>query len=167
MVALVGPFAAGSVLLAVAGAPKIAQPDSTTKAFGDVVRPLPSIWFRAFGAVELVIGVAALLTSNRVVAAAVAVSYFAFAVFITLALRGPGIESCGCFAEEAPPGVAHLALNVAFGAVALAVAIIGAPSLLDVAKEATGRGVLLTVVVAVQAWLAYLLLTRLPMRATA
>jgi uncharacterized membrane protein YphA (DoxX/SURF4 family) len=159
---MVGPYAASGVLLAVAGAPKVARPDSTARVIATVIRPVPLLWVRAFGAGELVVGILTLLTSSRVVASLVALSYAAFAGFIALALRRSDLESCGCFAHEAPPGVPHLVMNVLFTAVAVSVAATRAPTWLGVVRDTPGRGLTLALIVAVLSWLSYLLLTRPP-----
>ena len=80
---------------------------------------------RVGGAVEVVIGVAALLVggpccSRRWWRA----RYLAFAGFVVVALRtGAPISSCGCFGKvDTPPSVVHVVLDLAFAGVAVAAA---------------------------------------------
>ena len=84
---LAGPFAIAAVLLAVGGAAKAVRPRDTAQALTAVgirfPRVLPArVVVRIGGAVEAVIGVAALLVGGPVLCALVALSYLAFAGFV-------------------------------------------------------------------------------------
>ena len=78
-------------------------------------RVLPArVAVRIGGAIEVVIGVAALLVGGPVLCALVAASYLAFAGFVVVALRtGAPISSCGCFGKvDTPPSVVHVVLDL-------------------------------------------------------
>ena len=82
---------------------------------------------RVGGAVEVVIGIGALVVGGPVFAALVALSYLAFAGFVVLALRsGSPISSCGCFGKvDTPPSAVHVVIDLVAVGVATTVAIAG------------------------------------------
>lgn len=85
---------------------------------------------RLLGFGEVVLGAVALVTGGRLMAAAVAVLYAGFALFVVRAIRR-GAESCGCFGaeEQTPPSPRHVAIDgaLAVGAAAAALTAVGAP----------------------------------------
>jgi hypothetical protein len=88
--ALTAPFAVAALVLAVAGAAKLRAPWGAAGALGWDPRLIRSI---ALG--ELALGLAALLTPQRALAAGVAIVYLVFAgLSYRLARRSVG---CGCF----------------------------------------------------------------------
>ena len=97
-------------------------------------------------------------------AAIVAVAYASFALFVVIALLADTpIQSCGCFGETTtPPSIIHVLTNLAFVAVAAAVAIGGLPSLADALADQPWAGVPFVLLVAVTVQLVYVLLTELP-----
>jgi hypothetical protein len=164
MSALEGPFAAACVLLVVAGAYKLTRPIPTAGALAALDWPssLPAV--RMLGAGELALGAAALVTSNRALAALVAAAYTSFAAFVVVALRADTpIQSCGCFGETTtPPSIIHVLTNLAFVAVAVAVALGGLPSAADALADQPWAGVPFALLVAITVQLVYALLTDLP-----
>src|SRR5690242_1350092 len=72
--------------------------------------PVDDTRVRVMAGAEVVVGALALATASRAVAACVALSYVAFAVFTVVALvRELPIDSCGCLGRlETPPGGRHL-----------------------------------------------------------
>jgi hypothetical protein len=164
MSALEGPFAAACVLLVVAGAYKLARPAATAGALAGVGWPSGLVAVRLLGAGELALGAAALVTSHRGLAALVAAAYASFALFVVVALLADTpVQSCGCFGESTtPPSIVHVLANLAFVAVAGAVAIGGLPTLADVLADQPWAGVPFVLLVAVTVQLVHVLLTELP-----
>jgi hypothetical protein len=168
MSTLAGPFLVAVVLLAGAGALKVARPANTAKALGEIGLPSSPLLVRAGALAELSIAAGALVGGGRVFAALVAASYAGFAGFVVAALRrGTPLSTCGCFGvEDTPPTAVHLGLNLAAAAVAGAAALTGsgAGALTEIT---TMEGSLLLRVAflsatAVSVWLAYVALTVLP-----
>ena len=128
-------------------------------------RVLPGrVVVRIGGAVEAVIGVAALFVGGPVLCALVAVSYLAFAIFVAVALRtGAPISSCGCFGKvDTPPSLVHVVLDVAFAGVATAAAITGDVALPDVLGDQPLAGVPFLLLLAIGCSLVFLAFTSLP-----
>ena len=123
--ALVVPYAAAAVLLAVAGVPKVRDPGDLVRAVRSVGMPFGRIPVRAFAAAEVVLAVAALVVPGRLTALLLAAMYAVFTAFVVLALRRGGVlSSCGCFGRaDTPPTVAHAVVTGAASVVALLVAI--------------------------------------------
>ena len=165
MDALAGPVVVVSVLLAVAGGMKVAQPASTSGALRALRLPSSPSLVRALGLLELVVAIAAGVTFARPLLALLAAMYLGFAAFVAAALgsRTP-LQSCGCFGRaDTPPSIVHLGLNVAAAVVALAAAATGTPSLGDTLADQPWGGVPFLVLVAVSVHLCVTLLTVLPM----
>ena len=164
MSALEGPFAAACVLLVVAGAYKLTRPAPTAGALAGVGWPSSLTLVRLLGAGEVVLGAAAVITAHRALAAIVAVAYASFALFVVSALLADvPVQSCGCFGETTtPPSIIHVLANLAFVAVAGAVAIGGLPTLADVLADQPWAGLPFQLLVAVTVQLVYVLLTELP-----
>ncbi|NIZ89577.1 MauE/DoxX family redox-associated membrane protein [Kineococcus rubinsiae] len=157
------PYLAGSLLLLLAGAAKLRRPLGTRQALRTQGLPSAAWLVRTLGAVEVVLAVAALAQVPGA-AAGTALAYLGFSAFVVLALvRDRPLSSCGCFAgPDVPPTPAHVVVTVLAAAAATLVALgrpAGVPALLDagpaVALAVTGSAVLV-------AWLALLLMTRLP-----
>jgi hypothetical protein len=136
-----GPFSAAALLLAGAGAMKAWDPVNTVGALRARGITVPPLAVRAGGVVELVIGIAAIVTGAAVPALLVAASYLAFTVFVAVALhRHLPIGSCGCFGKiETPPSAVHLVVNVAAAAVAVIVALGDPIPLADVLADQRRR----------------------------
>jgi hypothetical protein len=102
-----------AVLLVLAGAAKLRRPDADALALAGL--PSSPVLARALGAGEVVLGLAAVLTSHPLAAAGVAVAYGGFAV-VSLRMLRAGRASCGCFgATTAPLTGLHVAVNAVLG----------------------------------------------------
>jgi hypothetical protein len=123
--ALVVPYAAAAVLLAVAGVPKVRDPGDLVRAVRSVGMPVGRTAVRAFAAVEVVVAIAALAVPTRLTAALLALMYAGFTVFVVTALRRGGVlSSCGCFGKaDTPPTRAHALVTGAASGTALLVAL--------------------------------------------
>jgi hypothetical protein len=166
---LAGPFAIASVLLAAGGGAKALRPSDTAQALTTVGLRFPAflparVAVRIGGAVELVVGVAALLVGGPVLCALVALSYLAFAAFVVIALRsGAPISSCGCFGKvDTPPSVVHVVLDVAFAGVAAVAAFTGGVALPDVLADQPLAGVPFVMLVVIGCSLVFLAFSSLP-----
>lgn len=118
-------YAAAGLVLALAGAAKVARPHDTARALRAAGLPGAASLVRAGAAAEVVIGVAAVVTGSRLASALVAVSYLAFAVFVGQALmRRLPLATCGCMGEpDSPPTIAHVVIDLGLATVA-AVAVV-------------------------------------------
>ena len=168
MSVLAGPFAIACALLAVGGALKAVRPGDTANALAALGVRAPRTFargaVRAGGAIEAVIGVAALLTGAAVLVALVALSYLAFAVFVVVALRsGTPLASCGCFGKvDTPPSVVHVVIDLTFAGVAAAAAVMGEVALPDVLSEQPLAGVPFVLLLGVGCYLVFQAVTALP-----
>jgi len=160
-----------AALLGAGGALKVRRPATTARALGEMGLPSSTALVRLGAAAEVGIALGALLSGHRLFpwfAALVAASYLAFAGFVTAALlRGVPVSSCGCFggADDTPPSVVHLIVNLAASAVAGAAAFGSAGAGLSQVAEVGGSVVLravFLVLTAASAWFAYVALTLLP-----
>ena len=116
-----GLYAASAVLLLLAGAQKVADPQPLVRALSSMRIPLGSSWVRAGALGEFLLGAAALGSGSRVVAGLVAASYVSFTVVVVLAMRRGGVlASCGCFGNRDIPATGtHAAVTAGFALVAL------------------------------------------------
>ncbi len=133
MPALAAPALMAATLLAIAGAAKVVDPAATVGALRALRLPSSPALVRTGAAVELGLGVAAVVVGGPVVWGLVAASYLGFTAFVVAALReGTMVGSCGCFGrEDTPPHVSHVLLNVVLAGVAVAVAASGAGPVVD------------------------------------
>jgi len=117
-------------------------------------------------AVELVLGVAALVIGGAVTWALVAASYLAFAVFVGAALRsGKPVGSCGCFGrEDTPPHIVHVVLDLALAGAAVGAAATGVVPL-DAVTSSPGQGTVVVLLSLLGVGLIYAAFVELP-RAT-
>jgi hypothetical protein len=159
-----GPFFAAALLLAAAGALKVHDPTNTVGALRALGRPVPPLVVRLGGAVELGIGVWAVVAGSAVPALLVAASYVAFTGFVAVALlRRAPIGSCGCFGKvDTPPSAMHVVVNLGAVVAAVAVALGGPVPLADVLADQPAAGVPFVVFTLVAAGGAFLALTALP-----
>lgn len=169
MSVLAGPFAIAAVLLAIGGAAKAVRPRDTAQALTAVGMRFPRwlpgrVVVRLGGAVEAVIGVAALLVGGPVLCGLVAASYVLFAAFVVVALRtGAPISSCGCFGKvDTPPSVVHVVLDLAFAGIAAAAAFTGDVALPDVLGDQPLAGVPFLMLLAIGCGLVFLAFSSLP-----
>jgi len=163
--ALAGPVVVVSVLLALAGAMKIAQPASTSGALRAMRLPSSLGLVRTLGAAELVIAVGAGITFERPLLALLAALYLAFAAFVAAALGAhKPLQSCGCFGRaDTPPSIVHLGLNVTAAGAALLAAATSTPSLGDTLSDQPWDGLPFALLVAVSVYLCVTMLTVLPL----
>lgn len=136
---IVALHAAGGVVLALAGIAKLRQPASTAPALASLRLPSSMGAVRAIGAAELVIGAAGAVAGASWVAWLVALEWAALAVVAATLLRRPPVP-CGCFGAAAPTpvGPGHLAVDLAFAALAVVTALGARGDLGD--AVAAGRG---------------------------
>jgi hypothetical protein len=122
---LLGPYLAAALLLVVAGAQKVRDPGDVATAINGWAHRSPRAVrcvVRAGAAFECAIGLAAIARPAPVTAAAVALSYLAFALYVAwLRVGGGPLATCGCFGTaDAAPTWTHVAVDVL-----LAVAAVG------------------------------------------
>jgi len=119
---------------------------------------------RAGSAAELALGVAALTVGGAALWSLVAVSYVAFAAFVTAALRaGTMIGSCGCFGrEDTPPHPSHVVLNLVLAAVAGASAVASPAPPLDALADHPGDAVIAVALATVALGLLWAVFVQLP-----
>ncbi|MEI2697251.1 MAG: MauE/DoxX family redox-associated membrane protein [Microthrixaceae bacterium] len=122
MEATTGIFQILAAVIAVGGAAKLVAP----AAFTETLRALglnggePAA--RTAGAVELAIGVGAIVIGGSAAALVVAAAYAIFAVTVVKA-RKVGAASCGCFGSvAAPPSTLHVVVNFVSALLALGAA---------------------------------------------
>lgn len=161
---MAGPFAATCALLIVAGAAKLLRPTDTARALALFGWPVGSTAVRIGALSEAAVAAAALVTSHRALAAAVAMSYLAFAGWVAVAMaRGVPISSCGCFGTpDTPPTLLHVAVDLAAAAVAVSAAARGLPDLAATLSRQPAAGLPFLGMVALVTWMAAMVLTVLP-----
>lgn len=126
--------------LLISGADKIRKPRPSTAAWRAAGLPgrrfgdrLPGL---LVGSVEVALGLAAILTGSAVAAVGVAGLYLAFAWFVRRLSARDATAGCGCFsASSAPPGKAHVVLDIAAACGALTAAIFGARPVADIVDD--------------------------------
>ncbi|HEX5615926.1 MAG TPA: MauE/DoxX family redox-associated membrane protein [Acidimicrobiia bacterium] len=159
---LAAPFLAAAAVLAVSGATKLRNPAPASVAMRSVGLGGSTTTARALGAIELVVGVAALVAPVRATALLLAVAYAGLAAFAVLVLRTRPGADCGCFgATSAPVGVAHVALDAAAALVALGVAVDPLGSTADLLADQPVAGVPFVVLTGLLAWLVVVTMTDL------
>jgi hypothetical protein len=160
---LVGPVWIAAVVMAVAGAWKVARPVPTVAALARLGVALPVAAVRVLGVGELAVAVAAVVVGGRFVLGAVALSYVGFAIVADRLRRLPDRPGCGCFGNAStPPGATHVAVNAAAALLAGGAAALGAPGAPTVLAASPGAGVPFVGSVVVGAAATLVLLTVLP-----
>jgi hypothetical protein len=169
MTGLEGPYFVVCGLLVVAGVFKVAQPAPTGGALRALHLPSSVLAVRALGVVEIGVGIAAAFTGGIPLAPLVAAFYLGFAVFVLLARHaGTAVASCGCFGEtETPPSVVHLTVNFAAAVVALLAAGTDVDGLATVMRHQPWDGLPFILLVAISVYLAYAMVTALPVTVAA
>jgi hypothetical protein len=164
MDASTAPALAIAALLVLAGAQKVVDPTMTVGALRALRLPGSPLLVRVGAAAEAALGAAALTVGGPVLWALVALSFLAFAAFVSAALRsGTMIGSCGCFGrEETPPHWSHVALNLALAGTAgwLAAAFPGV--VLDELADHPGAAVGVGITAAVAVYLLHAAFVVLP-----
>jgi hypothetical protein len=162
MEAATAPLLVASLLLIVAGLPKLRTPAPTTGALRSIGVHVPDTVVRVGGAAEAALGAVTAVTGNRIAAAVVAASYVGFSAFLIVALtRGGMVASCGCLGRpDTPPTRSHVLVTVALAVGAAAATAFGATGLADLGLSAHSATILgLT---AVTGWLAWTVFALLP-----
>lgn len=146
-----------SLVLLASGVTKLVDPDPLGRALVDLgvlsrrTADSGPLIGRVLGALEVMIGGAALAAGGRVTAVLVAVSYAVFTGIVVASWRR-GLDSCGCFgSSSSPPGPAHVALNVVSSAVAVGAVAVPAPAVADGLEAAPWNPVIVVVLVLVGA----------------
>jgi len=157
------PYLAGSLLLLAAGAAKLRRPLGTRQALRTQGLPSAAWLVRGLGAVEVLLAVGALAQVPGA-AAGTALAYLGFTAFVVLALvRDRPLSSCGCFAgPDVPPTVLHVVVTLAAALAAVLVAVGDPAGLPGLAAAGPAAALAVAGSAALVAWLALLLLTRLP-----
>lgn len=171
--ALVGIYLAACGLLVVAGVAKSARPGDTARALAELSRrggrrgvPMAvlSTAVRLLAGLEAAIGLAALVFPHRALAALVAASYLAFAVFVLYArAQGGVLATCGCFGSpDTPPTVLHAVVDLGLAAGGVGVAVAGVTGTIGtVLSHQPFAGVPLVLASALTAGLAFAVLSPL------
>jgi hypothetical protein len=130
---LAAPYLVVAAVLLLAGAAKLRSPAATAGALREAGLPGSPLVARALGAVEVLVGAAALLVDARVAAAALAAAYLAVTA-VAWRQRRAGAD-CGCFGVSGTPvsGV-HLGVN-ALAVLVAAGAVVAGPSSLPTALD--------------------------------
>lgn len=166
MPALLGPALVAAALLALAGAQKLLDPSMAVGALRALGLPSSPALVRAGSLAELLVALAAVVVGGAPAWVLVGASYLAFLLFVRAALRrGTPIGSCGCFgrADTAPHEV-HLALNGILAASALAAAATLDRAPVDSMADNPRGAVLIGLMAAAAATVAYLAYTQAPPR---
>lgn len=164
MHSLTVPYLAAALLLAVAGAAKLARPTATAQALRTQGLPSGTPLVTTLGVAELAVAAAALVAVPGG-AWLLSLAYAGFTGFVLAALlRGRPLSSCGCFAEpDVPPTPAHVVLTGLLGAAAAAVGLSAqGAGLLTLAAAPVGTALAAGAAALLVTWLAYLVLTALP-----
>jgi hypothetical protein len=117
---------AAALLLAGAGFAKLRAPDQAAAmlrqtGWTTLRRSTARLLVRAGGIVEVAVGAAVIATGSRVAAVLLGCCYLVFLIVAGRLLHGGQRVSCGCFgATDSPIGIAHLAVNLAAAAIAVA-----------------------------------------------
>src|SRR5919199_5453638 len=111
---------AAAGLLALAGVAKVMYPLASTPALRAAGLPSHKALVAAYGIVEVVVGVAALVVPSPLTLIALGLLYLAFAAIVArLAFINVEGVSCGCAGNrDLPPSYLHAALNLVAAAAA-------------------------------------------------
>ena len=155
-----------AVLLAVAGAAKVADPAATSAALQGARLVSDRRLVRLLGLGEIALAFAVLAIGGAVPAALLAVAYGVFAAFAYRQSRQG--EGCGCFGvSDAPATRLHVVINVVAAAAAAVAAWRPAPSLVAALREDVFESLLIAVALLLAAAALRLALTSLPELAVA
>lgn len=158
----------GAALLIVAGVAKVLTPEPASDALGVVGLPSHPLLVRAGSAIEVVVGVVALVVSRPIGPLLLAVSYVVFALFIVVLRREPDAGSCGCFgADGEVPSLRHVVVDLLVAAGCLWAASTHSPSTLELLRADIPMGLAYIVVCLTGAWLGGLVLGAMPAGADA
>jgi hypothetical protein len=159
-------FAAVAGLLALAGALKLRAPARGGDAYPAPGPALGARGARPVGAVELLLGAAALVAPGRLVAAVVAAAFAAFAAYTArLVAAGGGAADCGCFGDDGAGtlGPGHVLLDLACAGIAAAAVVAPPRALASLVADAPLAGAALVAGVLASVYALYLAYTTLPL----
>jgi len=164
MSSLAGPALASAALLVLAGAQKVLDPEMTVGALRSLGVPVGRSLVRFGAAVELTLGVTAIVTGGPVVWLLVSTSYAVFALVVVAALRrGTMIGSCGCFGrEDTPPHWTHVVANLGLATIAGLAAVRVGGSPLAGSGDDPGGSALVIGLATVAVYLLHAVFTQLP-----
>lgn len=151
-------------LLTGAGLMKLVRPAATAGALRAAHLPSSMATVRSLGVVEVSVGATGIITGSSASAAAGAVVYGAFALFVMYALgRALPISSCGCLGSaDTPPSVIHVVLDL----VAVAILVVAALSPIGpwggLGEVSIGDALTSTLFTGVTVYLLYALIAVLP-----
>lgn len=150
MDAAIALYASAAVLLVLAGAMKVLRPATTAALLDDLglptLGPIDAVRLAVgLGAVEISLGVVALVGEIGAIAVGVGTLYVVFAVTVLRAMR-VGAGSCGCFGRvDAPPSWWHVGGNLALAAAAFVAASGRSPLEVMEGQPAGGLGFVVVV----------------------
>ena len=158
---LAAPFAAVAGLLTLAGALKLLAPEPPGSDAPGAV--LGHAGTRVAGAVELALGIVAVVAPGRLVAGLVAAAFAAFSAYSLRLMVAGDTSDCGCFGvESGGVGPGHVVLDVACAAVAVVAAIQPPRAIASVVAGAPLTGLVVAAGVAAAVYAIYLAYTTLP-----
>lgn len=170
MLELAGPLAVAALVLAAGGVFKLRDPEPTRtmwRAFG-VPRGPALVLAVGAGLAEVALGSATFLLGGRLLGAATAVVFAAFAVLAEQLRRRPEATSCGCFGRHSGATTSvHVVVDVVIALSAGAAAVVNAPGFLDARPDLPGAGVAFAGFAALGAWFVIATMTVLPEALTA
>jgi hypothetical protein len=158
-------FAAVAGLLALAGALKLRAPGSGSGAYPAPGSALGIRGARTVGAFEVLLGGFAVAAPGRLVAAALAAAFAAFAAYsLRMIVAADGQDAgCGCFGDSGETVRAgHVALDLAAAGIALAATIDPPRALASLLADAPLQGTALAAGVVASVYALYLSYTALP-----
>jgi hypothetical protein len=158
-------FFASALLLFLAGIGKLAAPANAARALSAARLPNDRPFVRAFAAYELGLGTACIAIPTRPVAAALAITYAAFAVFLIrlMKIEDP-VAGCGCVGgkKETPPSRVHVILNLVAAASSVGALAFSPTSVADLVGDVPVAGVGFIIGTITIAYLAYVMALHLP-----
>ncbi len=157
MEAITGTFQILALVVAIGGAAKLVAPAAFAATLKSLRVKGGEAAARATGAVELAIGVCAVVIGGSPAAVVVALTYFVFTATV-LAARKAGAASCGCFGSvAAPPAALHVVVNAVSGVLVLCAAVASPAALDDVLAEQPLAGVPYLLLLGIGVWLVVVL----------
>lgn len=164
------PFSVAAGVLVWGGIAEALHPSGAAKALAAAGLPHRPILVRTLGVLEAVVGAACLLRPTPLTAAAMALIYAGFTVFVaSMLVRRVPAGSCGCLGErDLPPTWLHVAFTAIAAVVAGAVGVFSVEvgSILSQAAATPLAGVPYLAGVAAAGVLAALAVVHLPTLAT-
>lgn len=132
-----------ALVLVAGGVLKLRDPRPTRDMLDLFGIPGADVVAHATAAVEVAIGVIAVLFGGEVVAFVIAALYGEFAVMMVLLIRkGDAAQSCGCFGSlSASPSWRHVIINVGMALMAAVAGFAGVRGVVDYRTELDAGGV--------------------------